>query len=149
MHSWNLYTMWAIINASCKPSLGALGHVTKMLQAENEQKVDNLELIYLGKHQFLWNMICGFWTRYQPPFFWLSLFTQLKYCFVLFLFLFFFFCFFFFFFSSHAIYCQVAKRTVFKVWAIEDIREDFCATEIRSARLGVSPSIGPSKILNF
>ena len=30
----------------------------------------------------------------------------------------------FFSFSSTAIYIQTAKRTVFKVWAIEDIRED-------------------------
>ena len=35
-----------------------------------------------------------------------------------------------------SIYFWTAKRTVFKVWAIEDIREDFCATEIGGTRLG-------------
>ena len=44
--------MWEIINGSCKPSLGAPGHVIKMLQTENGQKVDDLEPIYLGKYQF-------------------------------------------------------------------------------------------------
>ena len=36
--SWSLETMWVLINASCKPSLGVPGHVTKILQAENGQK---------------------------------------------------------------------------------------------------------------
>ena len=42
-----------------------------------------------------------------------------------------------------------AKRTLFKVLANEDISEDFCAAEIVGASLGGSPSIGPSKVLNF
>ena len=36
------------MNTLCKPSLGASGHVPKMLQAENGQKVDEFEPIYLG-----------------------------------------------------------------------------------------------------
>ena len=32
--------------------LGAPGHVTKMLHAENGQKVDDFEAMYLGKYQF-------------------------------------------------------------------------------------------------
>ena len=35
------------MNALCKPSLGAPGHVTKMLQAESGQKVDEFEPINL------------------------------------------------------------------------------------------------------
>ena len=35
--------MWMLINGLCKPSLEALGYVTKMLQAENGQKVDDFE----------------------------------------------------------------------------------------------------------
>ena len=44
--------MWLIINDLRKLSLGAPGRATKMLQAENEQKVDDLEPIYLGKYGF-------------------------------------------------------------------------------------------------
>ena len=36
--------MWGLMNASCKPRLGG-GHVTKILQAENGQKVDDFEQI--------------------------------------------------------------------------------------------------------
>ena len=36
------------MNALCKPSLGALDHVTKTLNAKQEQKVDEFEPIYLG-----------------------------------------------------------------------------------------------------
>ena len=35
-----------------KPSLGTPGHVNKMLHAENGQKVDDFEPIYLGKYQY-------------------------------------------------------------------------------------------------
>ena len=41
--------MLVLKNSLCKPSLGALGHVTKMLQAENGQKVDDFEPIYFVK----------------------------------------------------------------------------------------------------
>ena len=41
-----------LINALCKPSLGAPGHVTKILQAENGQKVDEFETIYLGNYRY-------------------------------------------------------------------------------------------------
>ena len=42
--------MWVLINGLCKPSLEAPGHVTKVLQAENGQKVDDFEPIRLGKY---------------------------------------------------------------------------------------------------
>ena len=35
-----------------KPSLGAPGHVIKILQAENGQKVDKFEPIYLGNYRY-------------------------------------------------------------------------------------------------
>ena len=44
--------MWALIKASCKPSLKAPGYVTKILQAENGQKVDEFEPIYLGNYRY-------------------------------------------------------------------------------------------------
>ena len=44
--------MWVQISGLCKPSLGAPGHVTTMLQAENGQKVDDFELIYLRNYRF-------------------------------------------------------------------------------------------------
>ena len=40
------------MSALCKPSLGAPSHVTKMLQAENELKVDEFEPIYLGNYRY-------------------------------------------------------------------------------------------------
>ena len=40
------------MNALCKPSLGALGYLTKILQIKNGQKVDEFESIYLGKYQY-------------------------------------------------------------------------------------------------
>ena len=41
-----------LMNALCKPSLGASGLVNKILQAENGQKVDEFEPIYLGNYQY-------------------------------------------------------------------------------------------------
>ena len=38
------------INALCRPSLGAPGYVTKVLQAENGQKADEFEHTYLGNY---------------------------------------------------------------------------------------------------
>ena len=43
--------MWVPINGLSKPSLWAPGHVTKMLQAKNGQKVDDLEPIRLCKYR--------------------------------------------------------------------------------------------------
>ena len=36
----------------CKPSLGEPGHVTKILQTENGQKIDDFELIYLDNYRY-------------------------------------------------------------------------------------------------
>ena len=47
VQSWNLNTIWVLINALCKPSLGAPGHVTKILLATSGQKVDKFDPIYL------------------------------------------------------------------------------------------------------
>ena len=44
--------MWASLNALCKPSLRMPGHVTNILQAENEQKVDEFEPIYVGNYRY-------------------------------------------------------------------------------------------------
>ena len=45
--------MWVLMNALCEASLGGPGHVTKILQAENGQKVDEFESIYhLGKYRY-------------------------------------------------------------------------------------------------
>ena len=41
-----------LMNALFKSSLGAPGLVTKILQAENGQKVDKFEPIYLGNNQY-------------------------------------------------------------------------------------------------
>ena len=41
------------MKAKCAPSLGAPGYVTGILQAENKQKVDEFEPIYLGKYNLL------------------------------------------------------------------------------------------------
>ena len=40
--------MWVLMNALSKPSLVTPGHVTKILQAKNGQKVDEFEPMYLG-----------------------------------------------------------------------------------------------------
>ena len=44
--------MWVLMNGLCKPSLKATGRVTKILQAENGQKVDDFKSIYRGKYWF-------------------------------------------------------------------------------------------------
>ena len=44
----------------CKPIFGEHGHVIKMLQAENEHKVDESEPISIGEYRFYWTLICGF-----------------------------------------------------------------------------------------
>ena len=60
VQSWNLDTMWVLRNAFCKPSLGAPGLVTKILQAENGQKVDEFEPIYLSNYRCWWKIVCDF-----------------------------------------------------------------------------------------
>ena len=42
--------MWMLINDLCKSSLRVPGHVIKILHAKNEQKLDELELIYLNNY---------------------------------------------------------------------------------------------------
>ena len=41
-----------LMNALCKPNLGAPGHVTEILQAENGPKVGDFEATYLGNYQY-------------------------------------------------------------------------------------------------
>ena len=146
VQSWNLNTMWVFRNALCWLSLGLPSHVAKISQAENGQTVDEFEPIYLGNYQYWWKKLCDFWAHYQPPLFWLCRLLQLENYFSCFWHLF---LTFFFSFSSRAMYFKTVKRTVFKVWAIENIRKDLYATEVGGARLGRSPSIGSSKISSF
>ena len=49
--SWNLYTMRVLINGLRKLSLGTLGLVTKILQAQDGQKVHDFDPIYLGNYR--------------------------------------------------------------------------------------------------
>ena len=85
------------------------------LQAEILQKVEEFQPIYLSNYRYWWKMVCDFWTLYQSTFFDYVRSHQLKH---------FFFFFLLFSFSSHAIYFQTTTRTMFKLWAIEDIRKD-------------------------
>ena len=142
VHNWNLYTMFVIVNGSGKPSLGATGHVIKMLQAKNGQKVDDLELLPLGKYQFWWKMICSFWAHYQPSFFWFCLFTPTRI-------LFFFFFLTFFSVPSLAIYflssCSSFFIARFSVRVAGAVAQDWAATphglpSPPSFRLGEVPS---------
>ena len=80
---------------------GALGYVTKILQAKSGQKVDNFESVYLGNYLYSWKMVSDFWAHYQLPFFWLCSFTP---TWILFFFFFFLFLTSFFLFYSPAIY---------------------------------------------
>ena len=99
VQSWNLDTMPMLINALCKPSLGAPGDVINTLQAKNGQIVDNFESIYFSKYQFCRKIVCNYWAHYQPPFFDYARLPQLEYyfsCFASFFLLFLF--------SSAAIY---------------------------------------------
>ena len=52
MHNWNLATIRVLINDLYKRSLEALGHISKILQSKNGQKVDKLEPIYLGNYRY-------------------------------------------------------------------------------------------------
>ena len=68
--------MWVLMNTFCKPSLGMPCHVTKILQAENGQKLRKFEPIYFdNNYRHWWNMVCDFWAHYQPPLFRLCSFT--------------------------------------------------------------------------
>ena len=42
--------MWVLMNALYIPSLELPGHVTKILQAQNGQKVDEFEPIYFANY---------------------------------------------------------------------------------------------------
>ena len=67
--------MLVSLNALCKPSLGAPSYVTKILQAENGQKVDKVEQICLRNYRYWWKMVRDFWIHYQQTLLWLSSFT--------------------------------------------------------------------------
>ena len=56
-------------------NLGVPGHVTAILEAKNNEKVDRFEPVHLGKYRYWWKKVCGFLTHYQPPFFCRRLFT--------------------------------------------------------------------------
>ena len=60
--------MWVFMSALCKLSSEAPGYMTKILPAENGQKIDKFEPIYLGNYQYWWKMVFDFWEHYQPPF---------------------------------------------------------------------------------
>ena len=94
VQSWNLYTMSVLMNALCKPNLGVPRRATKILQAENRQKVNDFEAIYLGNYRFWWKMVCDCWAHHQPPFFWLCSVTPTWILFFFFFLSYFFFLFF-------------------------------------------------------
>ena len=52
VQNWNLDTVWMLINALRKPSLGAPGLASTSLHAENGQKVDEFVPMYLGKYRY-------------------------------------------------------------------------------------------------
>ena len=91
VQTWNLYTMCVLMNALCKPSLGAPSCVIKIVQPKSGQKVDNFKLIYLNNFRYWWKIVCDFWAHYQLSFFWLRSFTPTWYYFFSFFLLFFFF----------------------------------------------------------
>ena len=51
------------MNALSEPILGAPGHVIVISQAKNEQKVDEVVPIYLGKYRYWWKMVGEFWAH--------------------------------------------------------------------------------------
>ena len=48
MECCNLDTTWLDVEGASIPSLRAPGHVTEIYKAENRQKVENFEVVYLG-----------------------------------------------------------------------------------------------------
>ena len=60
--------MWVLMNALCKPSLGVRDHATKILQAENVQKVNEFEPIYLDNYRYWCKMICDFLSTLSTTF---------------------------------------------------------------------------------
>ena len=148
MQSWTLDTIWVLMIALCKPSLGAPSHVTKILHAKSGQKVDDFEPIYLGNYRYWWKVVFDFWAHYQLAFFWLCSFTP---TWILFFFDFFFFLTFFFFFII------LLRLSTFKpLNALYSKFERFKISGRASARLklrvpgwGNSPQIGPPKFWSF
>ena len=51
-----------------KTSLGALGHVTGILRAKNQQKLTNLNQYILVSVDIEKKMVCDFGAQCQPPF---------------------------------------------------------------------------------
>ena len=82
VQSWNLETTWVLISALCKQSLGVPDHVTKILSAQNEQKLDEFEPIYLViNYRYWWKMVCNFWAHYHHLSFGYVCLPQLEYYF--------------------------------------------------------------------
>ena len=138
--SWNLNTVWLFL---CKPSWAAPGHVTKILQAESGQKVDELEPIYLGKYRYWWKMVCDFWARYQSPFFWLCSCTPIWIQFFLF-------CIFFltFLFLLSLFVFKPLNALYSKFEGLQMSGRIFVCQKLDVPGWSI-PSIGSSKILNF
>ena len=89
--------MRVIMNSSRKPTLGALGHVTKMLQAENSRKLTILNRYISVTTDFEGKLLVAFEHTINRFSFGCVRLSQPEYYFSFFLF-------FFFFFSSPAIY---------------------------------------------
>ena len=121
------------MNALHKPSLQAFGPVTNILKVENGQKLDEFEPVYVGNYRYWCKLFVIFEHTINRLSFGYARFASTWILF--FLFCFFFLPFFFFFLIVFAYTLWHPKRIVFNFWPNEDIREDFCATEIKDARL--------------
>ena len=61
--------MWVLMIALMPTEFGILGHVTKILQAENGNKLTNLNRYISVITNIDKKMVCDFWAHYQSPFF--------------------------------------------------------------------------------
>ena len=146
VQSWNLNTMWVLMNVLCKPSFKAPSHVTKILQAKNGRKVEEFEPIYLGNYQYWWKMVCDFWAHYQPLFFWLCSFTPTWISF----------CWFCIFFLTVLFFLSFLPLSTFKLLnalyskfeRLNISRRTFVQQKL-GCQVGESSSTESSKILNF
>ena len=141
MQSWNLRTMWVLMIGLRKPSLGAPGYVTKMLQVENWQKVlnryisvnINIDGKWFGIFEHTINHLSFGYVRLPQPEYYFSRFFLFSYFFIL-------------------LPLSTFKLLNALYWKLERLKiSGRTSMEIKGGggRLGTAPAIGSSKILNF
>ena len=65
---WTQHGTWVQMKALCISILGAPHNVTAILEADNQQKLNKIEPLYLNKYKYWCEKLCGFFNTLSTTF---------------------------------------------------------------------------------